>query len=194
MIEKLKNLFRNSPAIRQQLRNVKMNFVHRKLKLRNAHITCYINKPIDISVDLITGMYCFVGQNAWICPNVVIGNYVMFGPDVAILGGDHNYDLSGVPMIFSGRPNIPKTVIEDDAWIGYRAIIMAGLKIGRGSIIAAGSVVTKDVPPYSIVGGNPAKVIKMRFDSDDEMLLHDKMLNDAPSMGVYVFNKEAITK
>ena len=56
--------------------------------------------------------------------------------------------------------------IDDDVWIGYRSTIMSGIHIGRGAVIAAGSVVTKDVPPYAIVGGVPAKVIKYRFDNE----------------------------
>lgn len=58
------------------------------------------------------------------------------------------------------------TVIEDDVWIGYEATVMPGVKIGSGAIIASKSVVTKDVPPYAVVGGNPAQVIRMRFDEE----------------------------
>jgi chloramphenicol O-acetyltransferase type B len=70
-----------------------------------------------------------------------------------------------------------KVIIEDDVWIGYGAIIMSGVKIRRGSIIAAGSVVTKDVEPYSIVGGNPAKLIKYRF-SKEEIMEHERKLKE----------------
>jgi acetyltransferase-like isoleucine patch superfamily enzyme len=65
--------------------------------------------------------------------------------------------------------------VEDDVWIGHGAIIVAGVTIGTGSIVAAGSVVTRDVPPFSIVGGNPARVIKMRF-SQEDLVEHKKML------------------
>ena len=68
-----------------------------------------------------------------------------------------------------------KVIIEDDVWIGYGSIIMSGVKIGKGSIVAAGSVVTKDVIPYAIVGGNPARLIKMRF-KEKEQLKHESIL------------------
>ncbi len=85
----------------------------------------------------------------------------MMAPEVAIIATNHNYDRIDIPMNQQGEIN--KTIeIGDDCWLGYRSIICAGVKIGKGSIVAAGAVVTKDVPPYSIVGGIPAKVIKTR--------------------------------
>jgi maltose O-acetyltransferase len=64
----------------------------------------------------------------------------------------------------------PGVVIEDDVWIGTRAVVLAGVKIGRGAVVAAGALVTRDVAPYAIVGGNPAKIIRMRW--DDETIRH----------------------
>ncbi len=102
---------------------------------------------------------------------LTIGNYVSIASGVKfILGGNHYYSsFSTYPFkvklgfaeseAYSNGP----IVVDDDAWIGMDSIIMSGVKIGRGSVIAAGSVVVKDVMPYSIVGGNPAKLIKMRF-------------------------------
>ncbi len=66
-------------------------------------------------------------------------------------------------------------VVEDDVWIGARAIILKGVTIGKGSIVGAGAVVTKTIPPYSIVGGIPAKVLRFRF-SKEEIVKHEKML------------------
>ena len=81
------------------------------------------------------------------------------------------------------RPSTKKKCyIEDDVWIGARVIIIHGVSIGRGSIIAAGSVVTKDVAPYSIVGGVPARLIKMRFNKK-EQLIHDVFLKKTPLKG-----------
>lgn len=94
--------------------------------------------------------------------NAIIGNDVMIAPEVYILHSGHNFESTNVTMRFQGEKYYPITIIEDDVWIGARTIINAGKKIGKGSIIAAGSVVTKDVEPYSIVGGNPAKIIKNR--------------------------------
>jgi maltose O-acetyltransferase len=85
------------------------------------------------------------------------------GEDVLFQGGGHRFDDINIPMGQSG--NLPPSPLEimDDVWIGARAIILPGCKrIGAHSIIGAGAVVTKDVPDYAIVGGNPAKVIRMR--------------------------------
>lgn len=97
---------------------------------------------------------------------VEIGNYLMMGEDVLFLGGSHNYDRIDIPMGHQGG-NKEKTPlkIDDDVWIGARVIVLPGCKhIGKGVIIGAGAVVTKDVPDYAIVGGNPAKVIKYRVE------------------------------
>ena len=85
----------------------------------------------------------------------------------------------GVPLCFSGRAGLheTQTVIEDDAWIGHGAILMSGVRIGRGAIVAAGSVVTKDVPRYAIVGGVPAKVIRYRF-NEEQQREHDRVLDE----------------
>lgn len=99
-----------------------------------------------------------------------IGNNVMFGPEVTIRGGNHRIDLAGIPMAMVTedlkRPEDDLgVVVEDDVWIGTRAIVLHGVTIGRGSVIGAGSVVTRSVEPYSVVGGNPARVIRQRFDA-----------------------------
>jgi len=154
-------------------------------KLENFDPTNDIQKPIDIEKKLIIGKYCFIGKNSWICPNVTIGNYVMIAPECAILGGDHIYNIPTKPIIYSGRPLTKKTLIEDDVWIGYRVIINAGVSIGKGSIVAAGSIVTKDVEPYTIVGGNPAKKIALRFSTTEEKTIHNEMLKKKPFHGIY---------
>lgn len=135
----------------------------------------YIGGRGYISSDIRLEQYVYIGPDAYICPKVSIGKYTLLGPKVAILGGDHKFDLPDIPIIFSGRPQTPITSIGRDVWIGYGTIIMAGVEIGDGSIIAAGSVVTKDVPAYTIFGGAPARFIRNRF-SAEEMHLHQQML------------------
>ena len=97
--------------------------------------------------------------------------------EIEIVGGDHAYSKPGCPIQYSGRVPVRDTIIGRDCWIGARCIIMAGVTIGDGSIIAAGSVVTKDVEPYSIYGGVPARKIKNRFQSPEEILVHNRMLD-----------------
>jgi len=96
---------------------------------------------------------------------VKIGNYVMMGTYCFILSRNHRFDDLTIPMCQQGFYEDEPVVIEDDVWIGSKVIILPGLKIGRGSIIGAGAVVTKDVEPYSIVAGNPARVIGRRDDN-----------------------------
>jgi acetyltransferase-like isoleucine patch superfamily enzyme len=130
---------------------------------------------ISIGTDVYIGPGArFVASNSFI----KVGSKVMFGPDVTIRGGDHNTTIIGKYMrdIYEKLPQNDKGVtIDDDVWIGACAIILKGVTIGRGSIIAAGSVVNKDVNPYSIVGGVPAKLIKWRW-SVEQMIQHESNL------------------
>ncbi|RJE87422.1 antibiotic acetyltransferase [Paenibacillus sp. 1011MAR3C5] len=114
----------------------------------------------------------------WVLDKLIIGNYVCIASGVIILmGGNHNHRSDWI-TVYPFAEQIagsyePKgdTIIESDAWIGMNAMIMPGVRIGEGAIVAAGSVVVKDVPPYTIVGGNPAKEIKKRFtDQEIDML------------------------
>ena len=99
----------------------------------------------------------------------------MFANEVLIVGSDHIYNNPKLPSYFSGRPFRPNTIIGDDVWLGARCTIMSGVCIGNGAIVAAGAIVTKDVPPYAIVAGIPARVIKWRF-NNQEIAIHEKML------------------
>jgi maltose O-acetyltransferase len=89
---------------------------------------------------------------------LVIGNYVMMAEGSCIYSAQHRFDKLDTPMMLQGYEK-SETIIEDDVWLGVRSVILPGVKVARGSIIAAGAVVTKDVPEYSIVAGVPAKVI-----------------------------------
>lgn len=99
---------------------------------------------------------------------LVIGSFCSIAKEVTfLLGGAHNYQtLSTYPFpvkwFSEDTPSKGPIIIDDDVWIGYKATILSGVHIGQGAVIAAGAVVTKDVPAYSIVGGVPAKVIKFK--------------------------------
>jgi chloramphenicol O-acetyltransferase type B len=128
------------------------------------------------------GDNCYIGKHTVIETSAKIGDNVLIANFVAIVGRyDHHYQQIGSPTRLSsqirdsdynwlGKEQV--TVIDDDVWIGFGAIVLSGVAIGTGSIIAAGSVVTKDVQPYSIYGGNPAKKIKNRFDSEEDLQRH----------------------
>lgn len=102
---------------------------------------------------------CFLDGNG----GLTIGNNVMIAPNVSIYTANHKFDRLDTAMIFQGV-ELAGVIIENDVWLGANSIILPGVHIGEGAIVAAGSVVTKDVEPYSIVGGNPAKFIKSRKD------------------------------
>ena len=111
---------------------------------------------------------------------LTIGRKVIFGPRPTIITGDHRTDLIGKYIIdVTTEEKLPENdlpvVIEDDVWCGANVTILKGVTIGRGSIVAAGAVVTQSFPPYSVVGGVPAKLLKMRF-TPEEIVEHEKML------------------
>jgi acetyltransferase-like isoleucine patch superfamily enzyme len=103
------------------------------------------------------GPYSYIGCSGYI----EIGNNVMISPRVSIYSENHNFSDAQVNMIDQGVTR-SFVKIEDDCWIAANAIILSGVTIGQGSVIAAGSVVTRDVMPFSVVAGNPAKIVKMR--------------------------------
>ncbi len=112
--------------------------------------------------DIEIGDNSGLGVNCCVPSNTIIGNDVMMGPNCYILPHNHAFDRIDVPMIQQGNTPKLKTVIEDDVWIGRDVTMTPGRTIRKGSIVAACAVLTKDFPEYSIVGGNPAKLIKSR--------------------------------
>lgn len=112
---------------------------------------------------------------------IKIGSKVMFGPEVIVIGGGHNTSEIGRFMydVKVKRPGDDLgVVIEDDVWIGARAVILRGVTIGRGAIIGAGSVVTQSIPPYAVATGIPARVIKFRWNLET-IIRHEEMLYTA---------------
>lgn len=108
------------------------------------------------------GDFSGIGINASLPIAIDIGKNVMMGPDVLVLNQNHRFDRTDIPMRLQGYEPIEPVEIKDDVWIGTRATILPGVTIGAGAIVAACSVVTKDVPENAIVAGNPAKVIRTR--------------------------------
>jgi acetyltransferase-like isoleucine patch superfamily enzyme len=154
------------------------------LGYRNIHSTCHIVSGSTISRDLETGPFCFINAGCFIGPGVTLGRYVLLGPRVGIVGADHITDRPDTPMIFAGRPELLRTAIGDDVWIGFGATIMAGVRIGNGAIVGAGSVVTQDVPDYEIHVGIPNRCVAVRFEGEDRQR-HMEMLAAPTAEGRY---------
>lgn len=133
---------------------------------------CGPNVNIEHGADFMFGETIEIGSrsgigiNAFIRADVIIGNDVMMGPRVTIYGRDHCFESTDIPMMDQGMGEYERIVIEDDVWIGANAIILKGVRVGKGTIVGAGAVVINNVPPYSVVGGNPAKVIRSRISQE----------------------------
>lgn len=103
-----------------------------------------------------------LGQHARLNGEIHIGNDVLMAQDVVMMATSHRYDRLDIPIIAQGEAEEVPIHIGDGAWIGTRVIILPGVDIGHDSIVAAGAVVTKSCPPFSILGGVPARIVKMR--------------------------------
>ena len=156
------------------------NKIHGKIveynwRKRNKHNSTYLSKKYNMNMDLISVGKGTYGEISVLSYNDIsklsIGNYCSIAPEVMfILSADHYTNhISTFPFkvkcMYAESEGLSKgdILIADDVWIGYRAIILSGVHIGQGAVVAAGAVVTKDVPPYAIVGGIPAKIICYRF-------------------------------
>lgn len=134
-----------------------------KIGKSNIHPTTIIREGEYVSI----GDHCLINHNNLIQAGkssngyIKIGNYVHTGANVMMIAFNHGFYTREIPTKGQDYMDAP-IVIEDDVWIGGSSIILAGVTIGKGAIIAAGAVVNKDVPPYTIVGGVPAKVLKER--------------------------------
>lgn len=103
-----------------------------------------------------------IGINASIPRDTIIGDNVMMGPNCVILSSNHKFDRTDIPMCQQGSTENKQTRIGNDVWIGRDVLIMPGRNISDGTIVAARCVLSKDFPSYSIVGGNPPRIIRMR--------------------------------
>lgn len=124
----------------------------------NVERGAFFGKGLDIEIGDFSG----IGINARIPSDTIIGNYVMMGPYCEIFMSNHETKDITTPMMFQGMTPRKKTIIEDDVWIGQNVMMTPGRHIAKGSIIAAGCILTKDFPEYSVIGGNPSRILKTR--------------------------------
>lgn len=135
--------------------------------------------------SIIIGDNFYIGKYSIIECDAEIGDNVIFANHVSLIGRyDHHFQEKGIPTRLASQIRDKdynwkglneKIVIEDDVWLGLGVIVLSGVRISIGSIIAAGSVVTKDVESFSIYAGNPARKIRNRFDSEDQLIEHKRL-------------------
>ena len=162
-----------SVAIRMPKSNAKLSFGAKSIRAGLARgFIAYAGKNINIQRGAEFGRRLQIGDNSGVGVNCVlqgkitIGSNVMMGPEVYIYTRNHKHDRVDMPMNQQDYEQERPVTIEDDVWIGSRVTILPGVTVGRGAVIGASAVVTKDVPPFAVVGGNPAKVLKMRGEGD----------------------------
>ena len=134
------------------------------------HIFDYCGKNVNIEhgANFGNGFGVRIGDNSGLginclVPNdTTIGKDVMMGPNCRILSSNHRFSSTDIPMRLQGLEQAKQTIIEDDVWIGRDVLMTTGRLIQKGTIIGMGTVLTKDFPEYSIVGGNPSKLIRLR--------------------------------
>lgn len=149
------------------------------------NVTIGQNSYISKVENLFIGNRVYIGRELTVLNSLAkvhIGDHVMFGPRVTLITGDHRFDIIGKYMIditndMKKPSDDQDIIIDDDVWIGANSTVLKGVNIGKGSIISSGSVVTRNVQPYAIVGGIPAKLIRMRF-NQDEIVRHEALLKN----------------
>lgn len=151
------------------LSNAKPNIGQKRI--RGILVKGYINsmgKNVNIEKNALVPPGITIGDNSGIgmscrlLSNVYLGSNVIMGPNCFFCTKNHEYSRTDIPILQQGYQPVKEIIVGNDVWFGQSVIVLPGIKIGNGAIIGAGSVVTKDVPPYAIVGGNPAKIIKFR--------------------------------
>ena len=169
-IKKIINYFLNA---QEQTQKVKFSGFSRGLQNVKFEGANAVPDRCNFSGKIEVGYATTLGYNNFLHGDISIGKYCQFGADIAIHTTNHpiNYLSTYINSnLFNGElkrlKQTKRTIIGNDVWIGHNALIMGGIKVGNGVIIAAGSVVTKDIEPYSIVAGIPAKEIKKRFSNE----------------------------
>lgn len=160
--------------IKRKTQSIITKIIYNHLKIGyNVGDYIYFGKGVNIARGFSCGDCIYIGQYSYIGPDVKIGNFALILDNVNVIGHDHVFNIAGTPTILSGTPKKKLiTYMGDDVWIGHAATIMRGSKLGDGCIIAANSVVTRDIPAFEVWGGIPAKKIKDRFVSDYEKKKH----------------------
>lgn len=153
----------------RKIGNSLRTFLYVRLRCPWLQISGFVRIPWTVRIwsphkDVRLGRNVQFGRHCIVQADAQFGNNVLIADHVAFVGRDeHRYDVVGSSIWESPRGDKHRILVGDDVWIGHGAIILSGVTIGTGSIVGAGAVVTRDIPNYGIVVGNPAHLVKMRF-------------------------------
>ena len=179
MIAMIGKLFINA----ERLKNYCIKKYYKK-QFKSCGKNVYIGNGCSFTCNAISiGNDVSIGRNCCMQSThgeIIIGNHIMFGPGVHIHGGNHKIHEIGKLMKEVEKTDSDsdgKVIIEDDVWIGANAIILKGVTIGKGSVVGAGAIVSKDVPRYSIYTGSPEPLLRARF-SEEEIERHESCLRE----------------
>lgn len=117
---------------------------------------------ISDAKQLTIGSYVRINENIFLQGKITIGNDVMIAPGVAIYTKTHEHKDVHIPMVQQGTTEVKAVILKNNVWLGRNVVVLPGITIGEGAIVGANSVVTKNVKPFTIVGGVPAKLIRER--------------------------------
>ena len=140
----------------------KLRAISTKMMLESVGHNINIEHGAKFSLTTEVGNNSGIGVDSRLYGKVIIGKDVMMGPQCYIYTYNHNISRLDIPMAQQGIDKEYPVIIGDDVWIGSRVTILPGVHIGNGAVIGASSVVTKNVPDYAIVAGNPSKIIRYR--------------------------------
>lgn len=186
------NLFEKIPVVKELIKYLKKRNFKRRWRKLNAHNSTVVGDRIFPINNVEVGIMSYGALNIQSIyqqegEKLSIGSYVSIAPGATfLLGVNHQmqtlttFPLYSLRISRSNKDALVRgpIIVEDEVWIGTNAIILSGITIGKGAIVAAGSVVTKNVPPYAIVAGNPAKVIKFKFSQEIIEILKPIYLKD----------------
>ena len=153
-----------------------VNFLYkRRCRISEVGEGVQFGKGVRIPRGSRLGNFCYIGSGFSSPSPVVIGDLCMISTSVSIVGSDHGIDDPYLSTRLDFRWEHKVTTFELDSWVGHGAVLRAGITIGIGSVVAAGAVVVKNVPPNTVVGGNPARKIRDRFDPEDWQIYLQKL-------------------
>ncbi len=158
------------------IKKIKLYLLKKRLGILDKNIDIAANSIFENHENIIWNDNIYIGPNAyiWAIGGLEIGENVIIGPRVTIHTSNHKFE-NATMLPYDGSSYLKKVTIEKNVWIGDSVLIVPGVTIGEGSVVAMGSVVTQDVPKYSVIGGNPAEIIKQRDIEDYKKLDKNKM-------------------